>query len=73
MVPKKSRTVTYESACLYWEPSITSFIDAVQQGIVAIDFDARTTDKNGLRDHGTKFRVAVKNLGKLYRKSRKLG
>ncbi|MEM7496325.1 MAG: MvaI/BcnI family restriction endonuclease, partial [Myxococcota bacterium] len=23
-VTKKSRTVTYESACLYWEPSITS-------------------------------------------------
>ncbi|MEM7589595.1 MAG: MvaI/BcnI family restriction endonuclease [Myxococcota bacterium] len=56
---------------LGFEPNITSFIDAIQKGVIAIDFDARTTQGNGLRDHGTKFRIHIKNLGRLYQKSQK--
>jgi hypothetical protein len=68
---KKDGYVNYEYAQLHKEPSITSFISAVENGIVAVDFDARTTDGNGLRDHGTKFRIAIKNLPSLYEHSEK--
>lgn len=69
---KKNSTVNFEFSQLHWEPSLTSFIDAIQRGIIAVDFDARTTDNgHGLRDHGTKFRVSIDNLSKLYQKTQK--
>ena len=58
--------VRYRSADLYREPQITRFIDAIAQGIVAIDFDARTTAGKGLRNHGTKFRIRSDDLPKIY-------
>jgi hypothetical protein len=63
--------VTYQTARLHWEPNITQFINAVQQGIIAVDFDARTVggDSRALRDHGTKFRIKVDDLSYLYSKS----
>jgi len=70
-VNKKNHSVTFNYARLHWDPNITSFIDAIQSGIVAIDFDARANDGDGLRDHGTKFRIAIDNLGKLYQQSQK--
>lgn len=63
---KRKGQVIYKSAHLYWEPYITHFIDAITSGIIAIDFDARTTDGNGLRDHGTKFRIKIENIQRLY-------
>ena len=58
--------VRYDSAFLYWEPQISMFTDAINKGIVAIDFDARTNNGRGLRNHGTKFRVNAENLSNLY-------
>ena len=58
--------VRYLIADLYREPQITRFIDAIVKGIVAIDFDARTTAGRGLRNHWTKFRVSPEDLPKLY-------
>lgn len=71
---KHLRKVKYESATAYWEFKITEFCDAIAKGIVHIDFDARTTKGAGsaLRDHGTKFRVAVENIGLLYENSKKI-
>lgn len=61
------KQVNYESAHLYSEPHVTLFVEAIEKGIVAIDFDARTkSEGRGLRNHGTKFRVAVESLGHLY-------
>ena len=63
---KCSGRVKYLSARLYKEPSAALFIGAISQGIIAIDFDARTQNGRGLRNHGTKFRVRAENLDKLY-------
>ena len=60
------KRVRYNTAHLYWEPQLTSFVEAVERGIVAIDFDARTNNGRGLRNHGTKFRVSADDLHRLY-------
>ena len=66
---KRKGRVRYEAATFYSEPMVTGFANAVGQGIVAVDFDARTTDGAGLRNHGTKFRIDIGNLSHLYRES----
>lgn len=63
---RKNQSVNYESAKLYWEPGVTQLVNAIESGIVAIDFDVRTNNGSGLRDHGTKFRTAIENLDQLY-------
>ena len=65
---RRSGLVKYRAAHAYEEPSPTRFIEAIANGTVAIDFDARTTNGEGLRNHGTKFRIEYDDLGKLYRK-----
>ena len=37
------------------------FIEAIEQGVVYVDFDARTG-----HNHGTKFRIKSKNIPMLY-------
>lgn len=63
---KHKGRVKYDKANLYWEPQTTLFIEAIEKGIVAIDFDARTNNGRGLRNHGTKFRIKYDNLRHLY-------
>lgn len=65
--------VRYDVAHLYWEPRVTLFVGAVERGIVAIDFDARTNNGRGLRNHGTKFRVEYDDLRHLYANRQKFG
>jgi len=70
---KRKGQVKYESAHLYWEPNVTSFVEAIEHGAVAIDFDVRTNERGqGLRDHGTKFRVKESDLRLLYAHNRRL-
>ena len=68
---KKNGYVRYEVAHLYEEPAITMFIEAIEKGIVCIDFDARTKNGRGLRSHGTKFRIKLENLKHLYNSHKK--
>ncbi len=68
---KNRGQVKYEQAHLYWEPQITKFIQAVERGIIAIDFDARTNNGRGLRNHGTKFRIKYDDLRHLYNNRQK--
>ena len=68
--PKRMR---YESARLYWEPQIRLFVEAVARGIVTIDFDARTNNGRGLRNHGTKFRIRHDDLHHLYHQHQQFG
>lgn len=69
---KKDGKVKYKTVRLHWEPNISGFIEAIERGIIAIDFDARTTDTGrGLRDHGTKFRIKLDDLKHLYSKSQR--
>lgn len=58
--------VRYDTAWAYESPQPTLFAGAVERGIVAIDFDARTQNGRGLRNHGTKFRIRVKDLRLIY-------
>lgn len=75
VVEGKRRTgqVRYERAWAYESPQTTMFAGAVERGIVAIDFDARTNNGRGLRNHGTKFRISVDDLRLIYAKRTRLG
>ena len=69
---KRNGMVKYESARLHWDPNVSAFIGAIEKGIIAIDFDARTQPTgNGLRNHGTKFRVKLDDLKYLYSKNQR--
>lgn len=68
---KRDGKVKYEQAHLYWEPQITMFVEAVEKGFVAVDFDARTKNGRGLRNHGTKFRIRYEHLRHLYNNRQK--
>lgn len=66
---RRGRThVRYDRAWAYEEPQTTWFAEAVVKGMVAIDFDARTSNGRGLRNHGTKFRILTEYLPKIYGK-----
>ena len=69
---KRKGKVKYEYARLYWEPIISDFINAIERGLIAIDFDARTNlSSMALRDHGTKFRIKLDDLHYIYSKNKK--
>ena len=62
--------VFFESAFAYSDFTITKFIPAAVSGKVKVDFDARYSngqrDAGAIRDHGTKFRIKVGDLAKIY-------
>lgn len=77
---KKSKgQVKYQRATLYWEPRTTAFTQAIVDGTVAIDFDARTKshdraiDGGKVRNHGTKFRIKERDLSKVYNHHKEFG
>ncbi len=63
---RRKPEVRYDVAWSFEEPRVTLFIEAIEKGVVAIDFDARTSNGRGLRNHGTKFRVHYDDLRNLY-------
>ena len=67
-VDKSKRQVTYESAVAYWDLNLTGILQAIEEGVIYIDFDARTTKGKGtsLRNHGTKFRIHINDIGSIY-------
>lgn len=69
---RRSGQVRYERAWAYESPQTILFAGAVAHGIVAIDFDARTQNGRGLRNHGTKFRIKVEDLRQIYTKHTRL-
>ena len=69
---RRKPEVRYDVAWAFEEPRVTLFLEAIEKGVVAIDFDARTSNGRGLRNHGTKFRVDYDNLRNLYHRSRKI-
>lgn len=62
------RQVMYEHATSYEQFKLSRFMDAIESGLVAVDFDAYIKESGVVRDHGTKFRIDAGNLGKLYEK-----
>lgn len=65
---RKGRNVRFIQVDCYENLHLTRLIDEMVKGTIAIDFDARemTPNSNGLRNHGTKFRVAPENIIHLY-------
>lgn len=73
-VLKNPRRVIYQESTAYWEPDIQGFSKAVADGLIYVDFDARTQQGFGsaIRDHGTKFRIKVDDLSKIYANKKKI-
>lgn len=67
-VKRNPRRVEYQRAVAYWEPDIMGFSKAIADGIFCVDFDARTQQGAGsaIRNHGTKFRIKIEDLPKVY-------
>jgi len=59
----------YVSSQAHWEVNLKGFCDAVETGLILVDFDARTNEGPGspIRNHGTKFRIHPSDIGRLYR------
>jgi MvaI/BcnI restriction endonuclease family len=72
-VLKNPRRVVYQEATAYWEPDIKEFSQAIADGIFYVDFDARTQEGKGsaIRNHGTKFRIKVEDLLRVYANKKK--
>ena len=66
---KDNGRVRYDSAERFENPRSTSFVDEVVSGRVAIDFDAYLRASGSIRNHGTKFRVKIDDVSRLYRKA----
>lgn len=68
-VNKAKRQVIYERSFAYWDVDLMNFCSAIENGNIFIDFDARTTNGRGtaLRNHGTKFRIKINDIGLIYR------
>jgi len=61
--------VRFVDAQLFETFAPLKFLQAIHQGIVAIDFDARSNpNKNSIRNHGTKFRIKEKDIAVIYQK-----
>ncbi len=72
---KDPKEFTYKSIRLYVDALPFAFLNAIMCGIVAIDFDVREQrpGSEALRNHGTKFRIAVADLPKLYERNESFG
>lgn len=70
-VDKENRKVTYQNAHAYWDLNLLGICDAIEKGLIYIDFDARTKGGRGtaLRNHGTKFRIHIDDIGSIYENS----
>ena len=64
---KRGRVVQYMSAEFLSDAHVTRFIRNIARGVVCIDFDAYIQEGGAVRNHGTKFRIAVEDLSALYR------
>ena len=64
---KRGRIVWYTSAEFLSDALVTRFIRNIARGVVCIDFDAYIKEGGAVRNHGTKFRIAVEDLSALYR------
>ena len=67
---KSGNQVRYIKGHAHENPRSSQLISMIVNGTIAIEFDARTQKgKSSLRNHGTKFRIPVRDLDKLYAKN----
>jgi MvaI/BcnI restriction endonuclease family len=70
---KKSKSkgyVSFHQAQILQEPKIVEIFGALSSGMMAVDFDAKIRGDGTLRDHGTKLRMKISDLPKIYAKSK---
>ena len=69
---KRGNQIDFQQARMYWEPRSSNLINLIMDGVIKIDFDARTQRANSpiLRNHGTKFRARIDDLEKIYLQKR---
>ena len=74
MGSRSGQKVRYERVDCFENLQLSFFIYEVVRGTVKIDFDAREMrpGSKGLRNHGTKFRVAPDDICRLYSKKERL-
>ena len=67
---KDGNTVRYDRADMFENLGLSYLIYEVVKGTILIDFDARENKpgSKGLRNHGTKFRIAPDNVCRIYAK-----
>lgn len=70
MGEKRNRDVRFRRADCFQNLHLTLLLSEMVNGTIAIDFDARQSKpgSDGLRNHGTKFRVRPDNVCRLYLK-----
>ena len=67
MVEVKKKFFHYNEAYILEKVDIQKFLDCIEDGTIKIEFDARTG-----HNHGTKMRIAEKDIRKLYKKCTKI-
>jgi len=72
---RSGQTIKYDRIDFFEDLQLSFFIYEVTKGVVKIDFDVREAkpESKGLRNHGTKFRVAPDDMCKLYAKRERIG
>ena len=70
----EKRWVTFHYAKLNYGFKLSKFMSGLRDGWLAIDFDARTKPPSArgaipIRNHGTKFRIRIKDFGRMYTSS----
>ncbi len=71
---RKGQVITYDRVDLFENLELSYFIWEVCGGSIKIDFDARemTPGSKGIRNHGTKFRVAPGDICRMYSKKERV-
>lgn len=71
---KRGQNVHYDRADIFENLELSNFIYEIIRGTIKIDFDAREAKpgSKGLRNHGTKFRVAPDDICRLYSKKERI-
>lgn len=71
---RDKQQISYDRVDIFENLELSFFIYEVVRGTIKIDFDVREAKpgSNGLRNHGTKFRVEPDNLCRLYSKKERI-
>ena len=64
----KGSKVIYKRAYAFWDLKLLDIFRLLEDGTIRIDFDARTKEGrgSGIRNHGTKLRIDIRDISKLY-------
>lgn len=72
---RNKQNITYDRIDVFENLQLTYLIHEIVRGTIRIDFDARESKpgSQGLRNHGTKFRIEPDNICRIYSKKERFG